>query len=166
MDDPFAVLGLPRAWNVTVEEIRAAQRTSCIAAHPDRQTDPVARANALQLSSRINAAATELLDALSRGAAIVRVLAPTPRPSEPKQDATFLMRMMELREAVDQASDNALARSAVAAQIAQELQAIEMETDVAMRELITRPHAQTWTAAVDALNRLRALRRAHEERAR
>ncbi len=166
MADPFAVLGLPRAWNVTVEEIRAAQRKSCIASHPDRQTDPVARANALQLSSRINAAATELLDALSRGAAIVRVLAPTPRPPEPKQDATFLMRMMELREAVDQASDNALARSAVAAQIAHELRAIEMETDVAMRELITRPQVETWTAAVDALNRLRALRRAHEESAR
>ncbi len=166
MNDPFEVLGLPRAWNVTVEEIRAAQRKSCIASHPDRQTDPVARANALQLSSRINAAATELLDALSRGAAIVRVLAPTPRPPEPKQDATFLMRMMELREAVDQASDNALARSAVAAQIAHELRAIEVETDVAMRELITRPHAQTWTAAVDALNRLRALRRANEESAR
>jgi len=164
--DPFAVLGLPRAWNVTVEEIRAAQRTSSIAAHPDRQTDPAARANALQLSSRINAAATELLDALSRGAAIVRVLAPTPRPPEPKQDATFLMRMMELREAVDQASDNALTRSTVAAQIAHELRAIEVETDVAMHELITRPHAQTWTAALDALNRLRALRRAHEESAR
>jgi predicted kinase len=73
---------------------------------------------------------------------------------------------MELREAVDQASDNALARSAVAAQIAHELRAIEMETDVAMRELITRPQVETWSVALDALNRLRAMRRAHEESAR
>ena len=76
------------------------------------------------------------------------------------------MRMMELREAVDQAAHNALDRNAVATQIAQELRVIELETDLAMGALITRPQVETWSAAVDALNRLRALRRAHEESAR
>ena len=166
MADPFEVLGLPRAWRVSVEDIRAAQRKCSIASHPDRQTDPASRANALQLSSRINAAASELLDPLSRGAAIVRALEPTPKPPEPRQNPAFLMRMMELREAVDQAAHNALDRNAVATQIAQELRVIELETDLAMGALITRPQVETWSAAVDALNRLRALRRAHEESAR
>ena len=114
----------------------------------------------------MNAAASELLDSLSRGNAILQVLAPTPRPLEPKQNPSFLMRMMELREAVDGAGEDAQARAAIAEEVALELSAIELETDAAMRALITRPEVETWSAAFDVLNRLRAMRRAHEECAR
>lgn len=166
MPDPFELLGLPRSWRLTVEEIRAAQRRCSIVSHPDRHTDLASRANALEESSRINAAASELLDPLSRGNAILQALAPDPRPLEPKQNPSFLMRMMELREAVDSAGDDAQARTAIAEQVALELHAIELETDATMRALITRPEVETWSAAFDALNRLRAMRRAHEECAR
>ncbi|MSR33801.1 MAG: hypothetical protein EXS12_03220 [Phycisphaerales bacterium] len=163
MADPFEVLGLPRAWNVTVAEIRAAQRKCSIAAHPDRHTDLLSRLNAVQTSSRINAAAGELLDPLLRGNAILQSLAPEPRPQEPKQTPLFLMRMMDLREAVDGAGENAQARRDIANEVTAELRAIELETDTAMCALITRPQVETWTAAFDALNRFRAMRRAHNE---
>ena len=163
MPDPFELLGLPRSWRVTVEEIRAAQRRCSIVSHPDRHTDLASRANALDESSRINAAASELLDPLSRGNAILQALAPTPRPAEPKQSPEFLMRMMELREAVDGAGQDPQARREIAAQVAAELRAIELETDAAMGALLTRPQVETWRAAFDACHRLRAMRRASDE---
>ena len=166
MADPFQLLGLTCSWRLTADEIRAAQRKCSIVSHPDRQTDAVGRANALHKSSMMNAAASELLDSLSRGNAILQALAPTPRPLEPKQNPSFLMRMMELREAVDSAGEDAQARTAITEEVALELRAIELETDAAMRALITRPEVETWSAAFDALNRLRAMRRAHEECAR
>jgi DnaJ-domain-containing protein 1 len=161
--DPFEMLGLPRSWRLTVEEIRAAQRRCSIVSHPDRHTDLTSRANAMDESSRINAAASELLDPLSRGSAILNALAPTPRPAEPKQSLEFLMRMMELREAVDAAGQDPQARREIAADVAAELRAIELETDEAMGALLSRPQVETWRAAFDACHRLRAMRRANDE---
>lgn len=73
------------------------------------------------------------------------------------------MRMMELREAVDGAGQDPQARRVIAAQVAAELRAIELETDAAMDALVTRPQVDTWRAAFDACNRLRAMRRANDE---
>lgn len=146
-----------------MEEIRAAQRRCSIAAHPDRQPDAVRRRSAVEEASRINAAAGDLLDSLSRGRAILELLAPNPRPTEPRQDPAFLMRIMELRESVDAAGRDGAERRKIAEEVRRDLAHVETETDTAMAALIARPDAASWTAACDALNRLRALRRAGDE---
>ncbi len=163
MADSFDMLGLPRSWRLTAQEIRTAQRKCSIVAHPDRQPDPVARQNSLQQASRINAAANELLDPMSRGNALLKSFEPRPKPTDPKPTAEFLMSMMALREAVDAATQDKQARAVVVAQVSAQLSAIELETDAAMMALIKRPEPDTWCAAFDALNRLRSMRRAHAE---
>ncbi|MSR45008.1 MAG: hypothetical protein EXS15_06625 [Phycisphaerales bacterium] len=65
MDDPFAVLGFRRQFEINPQEILMAQAAALAHCHPDRQSAGVARETAVGESARVNAAARVLLDRMS-----------------------------------------------------------------------------------------------------
>jgi curved DNA-binding protein CbpA len=155
--DPFEALGLPRSWPVDPLEVRSAQRRLTASWHPDRFPDPAQRSGAQERLAQVNEAAARLLDPLGSAQALLEVLAPSPRPAEPKPAPTFLAAMMEIREAIDGGGDHAAALAEVAALRAQ----AEADARGAFTALAAGSQA-AWNAAAEAVGRLRALRRAEE----
>jgi DnaJ-domain-containing protein 1 len=156
MADPFAALGLAPACRVEPEAVRQAQRRVMARWHPDRFPDAAERADAQRRVAEANEAAAVLLDPLACAQAAIDALAPVPRPADPRPDPAFLAEMLELREALD-AGDAVRVRPA--------LDALEAEAhhDLAGAfEALQAGSVATWSRAVQALGRLRAVRRARE----
>jgi DnaJ-domain-containing protein 1 len=155
--DPFEALGLPRSWRLPAEQIRAAQRRVCAVAHPDRFQDPAERAEAQARVARANQAAAALLEPLGCAEALLGVLAPQPRPAEPRPDPVFLSEMIELRERLDGGEADA---------VALELAALERTAQADAEGGFARLLAgdgSAWGAAAEAVGRLRAVLRARGE---
>lgn len=102
--DHFEMLGLPRQFDLSEEEVRSAYRRLARDTHPDRfagaSEEAVARAN--ELSAAINAAYRVLLDPVSR-ASYVLTLAGGPGPEDVRDvPGNLLMQVMTLRELIEQ----------------------------------------------------------------
>jgi DnaJ-domain-containing protein 1 len=152
--DPFEALGLPRAWRISAERVRAAQRRIAAAGHPDRFTDPAARAQAQARIAASNQAAAALLEPLGCGEALLRLLVPQPGLAEPRPHPAFLVRMMELRERVDVEG-----LDAVEPDLREIEAAADADAEARFNELLS-GDANAWLGAADALGRLRAVARA------
>ncbi len=101
--DPFAALGLPRAFALPPGEPERARGERARLVHPDRfaRADPRERRHAAEQAARLNDAFRELADALRRAAALLRLLghaAPDGREPHDAGLAAFLEEQLELRE--------------------------------------------------------------------
>lgn len=155
--DPFEALGLPRSWRLSAEQVRVAQRRACAAAHPDRFRDPAQRDDAQVRVARANQAAATLLEPLGCAESLLTVLAPQPRPAEPRPSPVFLAEMIELRERLD-AGDAAT----VASELAALEQAAQSDAEAAFARLLA-GDTSAWGVAAEAIGRLRAVLRARGE---
>lgn len=157
MDDPFEALGLARAWPLDAQAVRSAQRRVAAAWHPDRFEDLARRSEAQARVAAANEAAARLLDPLGCAQALLEVVAPSPRPAEPRHRPDFLATLMEIREAIDAGGD----RGPVLAVVAAERHRAEADARTAFEALLLGRH-EAWPTAAEAVGRLRALRRAEE----
>lgn len=160
--DPFAVLGLPRAFAVDLAAIEKTHRELSRALHPDRYTGaaPTERRAALSKAVEVNEAWRVVRDPVRRAEALLSLAGvPVGEDKEPPASPDLLMEVMEQREALaearaakDHAKIEALARA--------------MEDDVkeAERALGAAIDAgDRARAALEALGRLRFYRRFLEE---
>ncbi|MFZ9881011.1 MAG: iron-sulfur cluster co-chaperone HscB C-terminal domain-containing protein, partial [Phycisphaerales bacterium] len=106
-EDPFVLLGLERRFDLDARALRAAWMRRIATAHPDAEGGAAEAA-------RLNAAQRELADPLSRAGLLLR-LGGAPATDERELPAGFLVEMMELREAADEAEGDAARREALAA---------------------------------------------------
>jgi curved DNA-binding protein CbpA len=156
--DPFMVLGLEPTWDLDAQSIRDAQRRAAMRWHPDRVADPAERAEAASRVARVNEAATQLLDPLSRAQALLDRATPTPRPPEPRPEPAFLMSMVHVREGLDAGGSE---RTEALAELDRIEEAARRDAASCLASLQP-ADAAGWIAAAEAVGRLRAVRRARE----
>ncbi|MCE2882830.1 MAG: hypothetical protein LW636_10810 [Planctomycetaceae bacterium] len=106
-EDPFALLGLARRFDLDARALRAAWMRRIASAHPDAEGGAAEAA-------RLNEAQRALADPLSRAALLLR-LGGAPATDERALPDGFLVEMMELREAADEALGDDARRDALAA---------------------------------------------------
>ncbi len=97
-DDPFAMLGLERQFDVDPAAMRMAYLKLTAQLHPDRITDPIEQAEAAEQAARINGAYRILMDDESRADALLRVLGGPSRSQEKTLPDGFLIKMMDIRQ--------------------------------------------------------------------
>ncbi|MEM1213381.1 MAG: Fe-S protein assembly co-chaperone HscB [Planctomycetota bacterium] len=102
MDDPFAVFGLERGFELDAGALRSAMLRLTAQTHPDRYTDPIEQAEAAERSAAINRAYTELKDPERRARVLLRLYghAIDEKASPPP---ALLMEVMEVREQMEEA---------------------------------------------------------------
>lgn len=106
MPDPFATLGLEPAFDLDKNLLQQRYLAATAANHPDRFTDPLEQADAMQRSAAVNEAFATLSDAEARANALL-VLRGGPSKSDDKSlPPTLLMDVMELREELEQAVES------------------------------------------------------------
>lgn len=106
----FELFGLPEKFEQDRAAIDARWKELQREAHPDRfaAQGPAAQRVAMQWSVRINEAYQRLKDPLKRAAYLCELRgAPIQAESNTAMPAEFLMEQMELRELLDEASDEA-----------------------------------------------------------
>ncbi|MEQ9455533.1 MAG: iron-sulfur cluster co-chaperone HscB C-terminal domain-containing protein [Phycisphaeraceae bacterium] len=104
--NPFGVLGLPERFDLEDEAIESAYLGLAAAAHPDRYSDPLEQADAVERASAINAAREMLLNPESRARALLGIREGTEGGAggdENALPADFLMEVMEVRERLEEA---------------------------------------------------------------
>lgn len=128
--DPFALLGLPRRFDLDAAELQRRFIQASAANHPDRFTDALDQADAADRSAAINEAYRLLLDPQSRAEALLDLLEAEAGAGGPSAGRTparaaadakalppnLLMEMMEARERMEeaQASDDQAALAELA----------------------------------------------------
>ncbi len=108
MNDPFARLGLPRAFAIDRKVAEKNHRELSRALHPDRYLDapPEERRRALVEAADVNEAFRAIREPIGRAEALFRLQGVLVGDThEPKPSAELLMAMMELREEIDAARD-------------------------------------------------------------
>lgn len=109
-DDPFAILGLPRRFDLASATVERAYLTLAAQAHPDLMSDAI---EAETRSSMLNRARATLVDPERRAVALWELWSAEFGVSRPERaDAlppAFLMEMMEVREELENARGDAAA---------------------------------------------------------
>ncbi len=100
-DDPFALLDLPRRFDLEDHRIEQAYLTRAAALHPDRFNDPLQQADAVRQSARINDARRTLLDQESRAGALLRLFAGEQHGASDALPDGFLMEILDVREEME-----------------------------------------------------------------
>ena len=106
MKDPFATLGIPRAFDVDLKAIERTHRELSRALHPDRDAGGGAseRRDALGKAIEVNEAWRAVRDPIRRAEALFTLAGvPVGETNEPKPTGAFLMDMLEQREALAEA---------------------------------------------------------------
>ncbi|MDP9034215.1 MAG: Fe-S protein assembly co-chaperone HscB [Myxococcota bacterium] len=104
--DPFATLGIPRAFDVNLEAAEKAHRELSRALHPDRFVGgaPSERRAALGRAVEANEAWRVVRDPILRAEALLALAGlRVAEGQEPKPEPEFLMEMLEQREALSAA---------------------------------------------------------------
>jgi molecular chaperone HscB len=163
--DPFAVLGLPRAFVVDLAAIEKTHRELSRALHPDRYTGaaPTERRAALSKAVEVNEAWRVVRDPVRRAEALLSLAGvPVGEDKEPPASPDFLMEVMDQREALAdaRASKDTKRIEALAAEVQRAAEAAEGNVGAALEKGITANQARS---ALEALGRLRFYRRFLEE---
>ena len=106
--DPFATLGLPRRYDVDLAAVEKTHRELSRALHPDKYAGAGAseRRDSLERAVAVNEAFRIVRDPVRRAEALFTLAGvPVGENVEPKSDPTFLMEMLEQREALSDARD-------------------------------------------------------------
>lgn len=103
--DPFAVLGLPRRFELSPEEIRRAYLSKVVAAHPDVSSpDPLAGDSAEALDAgMLNRARAMLDDPETRAGCLLTLLGGPAADRDKSLPEGFLPRIMQTREEIEEA---------------------------------------------------------------
>jgi molecular chaperone HscB len=106
--DSFALLGLPRRFDLTPEQIESAYLRRAMAVHPDLlgPDEPPPSLDA----ARLNAARDQLADLEGRANLLLTLMGGPTKEQDKSLPAGFLMEMMEVRETIEaEQADPALA---------------------------------------------------------
>lgn len=107
VDDPFALLGVPRSFRVDPAALRRAHLRRVAAVHPDHAAGGGEAGELVRLSAELNEARRVLSDPVARAEVLLRLAGVSDRDSGERSGdpmaAEFLMELMELREAADAA---------------------------------------------------------------
>jgi len=100
--DPFETLGVPRRYQIDMQQLESRYRDLQRALHPDRfaGASPSERRMSLAKAVEVNEAYRALKDDLARGEALLKLQGGKPATTEAPE---FLMEMMELREELGEA---------------------------------------------------------------
>ncbi len=164
--DPFSTLGLPRRYEIDVQELEHRYRELQRALHPDRHAGASAseRRMSLQNAVSVNEAYRTLKDDLRRAESLLALCA-SPADSEPVPDQEFLLEVMELREALSEAKaagDLPRARK-LAAQVSAAKTRAQAALAAAFAKLPEPPSAAELSAARAQVGRLKYFRRFLDE---
>ena len=101
VNDPFALLGLPRSFEIDPAALQQALLRQSTALHPDRVSDPVQQAEAARQLAAVNQAYAMLQNPEKRANALLAALG-GPAPDQDKSlPAEFLPAIMEVREEME-----------------------------------------------------------------
>jgi molecular chaperone HscB len=103
MLDPFATLGIPRAFGIDLRAVEKAHRDLSRALHPDKYASAGAseRREALNKAADVNEAWRIVRDPVRRAEALFQLAGvEVGETKEPKPDASLLMDVLEKREAL------------------------------------------------------------------
>lgn len=107
-DDPFTLLGLPRAFDIDQRALQAAYLRRAAALHPDRvggdgAADPIAQAEAQRTSAALNDARTVLADDEQRANLLLSLLGGPAKEQDKSLPDNFLIDMMDVRQEMESA---------------------------------------------------------------
>jgi molecular chaperone HscB len=166
--NPFTLLNLPMRFDVDAKALHRAFIQQSAANHPDRFTDPLDQADAADRSAAINKAYLILKDPFQRAAAMIALLGDAPAGDSKQLPQGLLMQMMEIREELEEAQDQAdhaemdrLKRWAQDEEI-HYVQGLAHALDEAV-DLPSDQRAESLNKATEQLNALRYIQRMLEE---
>lgn len=107
VSDPFDLLGLPAAFDLTSEQVERGYLRRVAALHPDLAGDG---GETLAGSAELNQARDVLRDAERRAEALLRRLGGPDKSSDKALPDGFLMDILETREAIEEAVGRGAAR--------------------------------------------------------
>jgi molecular chaperone HscB len=102
-EDPFALLGLPRTFNISMADLQAAYLKRTAALHPDRVSDPALQHEAARQAARMNDARNTLANDEQRANALLILLGGPTREQDKSLPESFLIDMMEIRQELEHA---------------------------------------------------------------
>ncbi|MDY7109666.1 MAG: iron-sulfur cluster co-chaperone HscB C-terminal domain-containing protein [Planctomycetota bacterium] len=102
VDDPFALLDLPRRFEIDRAALQAAYLRKSATLHPDRYADPIEAAEAAGRAAALNRARAELIDDERRANALLALLGGPDKEKEKELPDGFLMAMMETRQDMEE----------------------------------------------------------------
>lgn len=108
MNDPFALLGVPRRFDLDLRALEKAHRDLSRTLHPDRFAEASAgeRRVALERAASVNEAFRLVRDPIRRAEALFRIGGvAVGETEEPKASPAFLMDVLEQREALAEARE-------------------------------------------------------------
>lgn len=101
--DPYAILGLPRGFDLDRPRLEMAYLRRSADVHPDRCTDPTERAEAATRAAALNDARAILIDDERRANTLLALRGGPDASSEKTLPDGFLMEIMGVREDMDAA---------------------------------------------------------------
>lgn len=166
-ENHFELFGLPVQYRVDRPALEAAYGELQRLVHPDRfaSASDQERRISMQQAAHVNEAYRVLKDPLARASYLLELRGfDAAGASRTQQDPAFLMRQMELREALAEvpgAADPFAALQALVQDIERSLRGIEQELEA----MFTASHPDNLARAADAIQRMQFYRRLEEEAA-
>lgn len=102
IDDPFALLDLPRRFEIDLEALQAVYLRKSASLHPDRFADPIEQAEAAERAAALNRARAVLIDDERRANALLALLGGPSKEEEKDLPDGFLMEIMEIRQTMEE----------------------------------------------------------------
>jgi len=102
IDDPFALLDLPRRFEIDREALQAVYLRKSASLHPDRFADPIEQAEAAERAAALNRARAVLIDDERRANALLALLGGPGKEQEKDLPDGFLMEIMEIRQTMEE----------------------------------------------------------------
>lgn len=102
-DDAFAVLGLPRSFEIDPRALQAAYLRRAAALHPDRIADPFQREEAQRSAAALNDARALLADDEQRANLLLRLAGGPAKEEDQSLPEGFLIEMMDIRQELEAA---------------------------------------------------------------
>ena len=143
--DPWTLLGLARSYAVAPATVQVAHLRRLAALHPDRIADPVRREEAARDVAALNEARDVLLDDERRADRLLALLGGPSKESDRSLPDGYLLEVMELREALEEAaaSGDPATRAAVEAQATERRRAHLAEVSRLFAEALPTPDEET-----------------------
>lgn len=101
--DPFELLGVPRRFSVDEQALRQAFLKASAEQHPDRFSDPIEQADAVETMSKLTDAYRVLSDPELRAKALLALSGLELAEDKDKLPPDLLMEVMEVREEMEAA---------------------------------------------------------------